>query len=104
MSFLFNLFRNHDDEKKEKEFSEDDYVKVEGDKIKKLNYISANDIKNVSLKPSKKRSIKNNNRKELLDCILEVKLKSTPKNDKNNTFEPRHPCLKELLNKIPKKN
>jgi len=103
MSFLFNFFSynnvDNNNIEKEKEFSEDDYVKVEGDKI----YISTNDIKNVSLKKTSiKRSVKKN--KELLDCILEVKLKSTPKICDNKSYEPRHPCLKELINKIPKKS
>lgn len=103
MSIIFNLFsyKNNTNEN-EKEFSEDDYIKVEGDKIKKMHYISANDIKNVSLKPSVKRSVKKP-KKELLDCILEVKLKSTPQMDNSKVYEPRHPCLKELLNKVPKK-
>ena len=35
--------------------------------------------------------------------ILSVKLKPTKHIEKINCYEPRHPVLKELLQKIPKK-
>jgi hypothetical protein len=76
--------------------------------------ISIDQLKSVNLQPPKniipaparnmppmfdKIDLRNLNKAQL-DCILNVKLKPTPKVEKIIYYEPRHPVLAELLKKI----
>ena len=92
--------------------TENDIITVE-----KKFVISLSDIKSVNLQPvtkqlNKKKEQKTNNfekinmrclNKAQLDAIMNVKLKHVDNIVENKTYEPRHPVLKELLNKTNKK-
>ena len=78
--------------------------------------ISIDQLKSVNLQPPKniipapsrnmppmfdKIDLRNLNKAQL-DCILNVKLKPTPKVEKIVYYEPRHPVLSELLKRFKK--
>jgi hypothetical protein len=118
MSFLYTYLnyylygtKEKIEEKKEikKENKEDDYIKVNFISIEQLKSVNLQPIKDIIPNPSRnippnftKVDLRNLNKAQL-DCILNVKLKPVPKIIKNTIYEPRHPCLKELLNKYNKK-
>lgn len=118
MSFLYSYLNYYiygiEVEKKEeikediKKKDEDDYVKLNFISIEQLKSVNLQPIKDIIPNPSRnvppnftKVDLRNLNKAQL-DCILNVKLKPSPKIIKNTIYEPRHPCLKELLNKFNK--
>ena len=65
----------------------------------KVGFVSVVDLKSINLHPIKYiEPIKNK------ESIMIIKLKPIPKIEKNIIYEPRHPCLRELLNKFKKVN
>ena len=87
MSFIYN-YLYYKDEKKD----DDEYVKV--------GYISINDLKSINLKPTIKDD---KSYDDLKKSIINIKLKPIPKTIEKNNYQPRHPCLRELLTKFEKK-
>lgn len=82
--------------------------------LDKKYLITLSDLKSVNLQPVKdiipapsrnmpplfdKINLQNLNKAQL-ECILNVKLKPTPKVEKIIYYEPRHPVLAELLKKF----
>lgn len=88
-------------------------VDTEYSLIDKKYLISKEDLEKINLKPSD-NIIPNPSRnmpimdmvdlrslnKAQLNLILNVKLKPTPKLEKQTKFEPRHPVLREILQKF----
>ena len=94
-----------------------DESKISSELPKDKKYlITLNDLKSVDLQPVKgiipapsrnmpplfdKINLQNLNKAQL-DCILNVKLKPTPKVEKILFYGPRHPVLVELLKRFEK--
>ena len=87
-------------------------TKIDEDDLFIVKPIIIHDINKIQLKPMKDRILKQptytkidvkNLNKNQLNEILNVKLKkSNTLNQKQQKFEPRHPVLKELLQKAGK--
>ena len=80
----------------------DEYVKVGLVSIDDLKKVNLQPVKNLEPNPSRnmppyidKVDLRNLNKAQL-DAIMNVKLKPIPPKE-NKIYEPRHPCLKELL-------
>ena len=70
-----------------------------------LESVNLKELKNVVPNPSRNMPLIDINRlKELnkaqSNIILNVKLKPIPFINKNKTYEPRHPVLKEMMSKV----
>ena len=109
--YLYGTKEKIEEQKEEikKENKEDDYIKLNFISIEQLKSVNLQPIKDIIPNPSRnippnftKVDLRNLNKAQL-DCIINVKLKPAPKIIKNTIYEPRHPCLKELLNKFNKK-
>ena len=82
---------------------QDEYVKVGLVSIDDLKKVNLQPVKDLEPNPSRnmppcidKVDLRNLNKAQL-DAIMNVKLKPIPPKE-NKIYEPRHPCLKELLN------
>jgi len=108
--YLYGTEENENQKEDEREDErEDDFIKLNFVSIEQLKSVNLQPIKDIIPNPSRnippnftKVDLRNLNKAQL-DCILSVKLKPAPKIIKNTTYEPRHPCLRELLNKFNKK-
>jgi hypothetical protein len=83
-------------------------TKIDEDDLFIVKPILIHDINKIQLKPMKDRILKQpiytkidikNLNKNQLNEILNVKLKTSNTVNKKQKFEPRHPVLKELLQK-----
>ena len=75
---------------------EDEYYLVD----KKI-FITKEILGKTNLKPVVKNTIKLKSLHDShLSSIMNIKLKPTPKNHNKKIYEPRHPVLKEMVNKI----
>ena len=119
MSFIYNFFYNYSKSEPEKQnsnlvskFHINDNVEDEYSLLDKKFLISKKDLEKINLKPvdnvipnpsrnmpfMDKVSLQSLNKAQL-DIILNVKLKPIPIIEKNNNYEPRHPVLREILQK-----
>lgn len=113
LEFITNLYNYDNDKLITNDIIDNDKNDIENYNI---SFVSEDILKSVNLKPVKdiqpnparnvppnfsKVDLRNLNKAQL-NAILSVKLKPTPINDKIRVYEPRHPCLKELLNKTSK--
>lgn len=109
MSFLIDFFKNlypNNENISDNEIQDYNKVCVVTEDI--LKSVNLQPIKNIEPNPSRnapphftKIDLRNLNKAQL-NAILNVKLKPTPLLQKVITYEPRHPCLRELLSKRQK--
>jgi hypothetical protein len=100
-SFFFTENNENNDQKKDN----DDFIKIGFISVKDLKSVNLTPVKGLVPNPSRnappcfnKVDLRNLNKAQL-NSILSVKLKPTPKFEKIQNYEIRHPCLRELLKK-----
>ena len=121
MSLLFNFFTNYFKTDIQEvtntlvlnsKFHVNDNTEDEYSVLEKKFLISSEDLEKINLRSSEdiipnpsrnmplldKVSLQNLNKAQL-NIILSVKLKPIPKIEKQKIYEPRHPVLKEILQK-----
>ena len=116
MSSLFNFFTNYfktdTQEVLNSKFHVNDNIEDDYSILEQKFLISSEDLEKINLRSSKdiipnpsrnmplldKVSLKNLNKAQL-NIILSVKLKPIPQIEKQKIYEPRHPVLKEILQK-----
>ena len=121
MSLLFNFFTNYFKTDIQEvtnklvlnsKFHVNDNTEYEYSVLEKKFLISSEDLEKINLRSSEdiipnpsrnmplldKVSLQNLNKAQL-NIILSVKLKPIPKIEKQKIYEPRHPVLKEILQK-----
>lgn len=102
---VYNYLFQSNDVESHNDIDYDEIVHVKSFTIDDINKVQLKSVKDRQLnKPLyNKVSLQNLNNNQLKD-ILNVKLNKTQITQKSEIYEPRHPVLRELLEKIKKNN